>query len=220
MGKQRNSVYVGRSIFDAVFRCTRLNVEDGRSWRAGYRSRHRRRSLLRDDVSCSLASRYRSVAEGGRGSKVSELKRWCARGASGNRKRRRGISQDGFQARRRQHGRRSHGQVEPREQTAVEPVQLEHVRGVVAVDRDAPPVVQFKLRVVRQDFGRTRARVLHLDATVGLEGRRIEREGSVVVEVVLRTILASWSSGFAKRKGTGSLTFPCCQMTTAVEHCG
>lgn len=37
------------------------------------------------------------------------------------------------------------------------------------VDRDLETVVQLELRIVGQNFGLSRARVLDLDSTVGLE---------------------------------------------------
>lgn len=104
----------------------------------------------------------------------------------------------------RKHVRRLRDEVEPREEGAVELLQLEHVRCeiekhlrsetqggehdgggrtvVVEVVVDLPRLVQFRLVVVRQHARLGRAGVLNLDATVGLD--RLHGEGPVGLEGV------------------------------------
>lgn len=65
---------------------------------------------------------------------------------------------------------------EPREETAVESRELEHVCSMMTIDRNPPPIEEGELGVVSENLGRRRAGILHLYTTIRYEYRGIHRD--------------------------------------------
>ena len=74
---------------------------------------------------------------------------------------------------------------------------------MMGIDRDRPAVEQRELVIVRQHLRLGGARVLDLDSTICGEGGRVEREGTVGVEVVFAVLEHDDRGGAARVRGVG-----------------